>query len=306
MLCCCPGGEAVGQAGLKAPCWGSGGAGGGGEVAMEATGLLLLKLSEALRRENMVRASGKLGGVAGVLAGVHICGKETRGQGSPHLLPPTRAWHKTPVTPCCGIWSPQSCTLLTVLPTSSSTEGSRCCKSSWQRTQTGPPVLSQVKDTHCSTTHWCHAGPAAFWLCGYKAQAQLPPPRRLGTLQPYWAPVVCVLQIANCPRESNKAAADSKSLRHICPSRLQAAGAGELRPSLGTAGREQRQAAPTCGCLHTSRHSAPPSSMNMLAPVSSQGPVCVAAAGWEAPSICECVYTGQCFRLLQALSAMLG
>ncbi|KFQ93235.1 hypothetical protein Y956_05241, partial [Nipponia nippon] len=49
-------------------------------VAMEATGLLLLKLSEALRRENMVRASGKLGGVAGVLAGVHICGKETRGQ----------------------------------------------------------------------------------------------------------------------------------------------------------------------------------------------------------------------------------
>lgn len=35
-------------------------------------GLLLLKLSEALRRENMARASGKLGGVAGVLAGVHI------------------------------------------------------------------------------------------------------------------------------------------------------------------------------------------------------------------------------------------
>ena len=32
------------------------------------------KLSEALRRENRVRASGKFGGVAGVLAGVHICG----------------------------------------------------------------------------------------------------------------------------------------------------------------------------------------------------------------------------------------
>lgn len=32
------------------------------------------KLSEALSLENMVRASGKLGGVAGVLAGVHICG----------------------------------------------------------------------------------------------------------------------------------------------------------------------------------------------------------------------------------------
>lgn len=47
--------------------------GGGGEVAMDAIlGLLLLKLSDALRRENMVRASGKLGGVAGVFAGVHI------------------------------------------------------------------------------------------------------------------------------------------------------------------------------------------------------------------------------------------
>lgn len=101
MLCCWPGGEAAGQVGLKAPCWGSGGAGGGGEVAIEATGLLLLKLSEAFRRENMVRASGKLGGVAGVLAGVHICGKETGGQvcggGVLHLLPPTRVQHKTPL-----------------------------------------------------------------------------------------------------------------------------------------------------------------------------------------------------------------
>lgn len=42
---------------------------------MEAMGLLALKLSEALRRENMARASGKLGGVAGVLAGVCICGE---------------------------------------------------------------------------------------------------------------------------------------------------------------------------------------------------------------------------------------
>lgn len=41
-------------------------------MAIEAMGLLLPKLSEALRRENMARASGKLGGVAGVLAGVHI------------------------------------------------------------------------------------------------------------------------------------------------------------------------------------------------------------------------------------------
>lgn len=55
------------------PTWG-----GGGEVAMEAAmglpPLPLLKLSEAFSRENMVNASGKLGGVAGVLAGVHIWG----------------------------------------------------------------------------------------------------------------------------------------------------------------------------------------------------------------------------------------
>lgn len=75
---CCgpPGGEAaVGQLGVaKLPvAWGKCG---GGDVADVAMGLPLLpppwKLSEALRRENMVRASGKLGGVAGVLAGVHI------------------------------------------------------------------------------------------------------------------------------------------------------------------------------------------------------------------------------------------
>lgn len=41
--------------------------------------------------------------------------------------------------------------------------------------------------------------------------------------------LLCMLQIPNCPRESNKARAASKSLRHICPSRLQAAGARELR-----------------------------------------------------------------------------
>lgn len=41
---------------------------------MEAMGLAPI-LSEARRWENMARASGKLGGVAGVLAGVHIWGK---------------------------------------------------------------------------------------------------------------------------------------------------------------------------------------------------------------------------------------
>lgn len=75
-----PGGGWVCVPGVHNPCWlATGGVmpqltgGGGGEVAMDAIlGLLLLKLSDALRRENMVSASGKLGGVAGVFAGVHI------------------------------------------------------------------------------------------------------------------------------------------------------------------------------------------------------------------------------------------
>lgn len=67
------------DAGAHMPCWFGGDMGqpelkftGGGDVAIEAIGLLLLKLSEAFSRENIVSASGKLGGVAGVLAGVHI------------------------------------------------------------------------------------------------------------------------------------------------------------------------------------------------------------------------------------------
>lgn len=63
---CWFGGEEA-QCGLKLP---------GGEQAFEVAGLLLFcKLSEVRSFENMAKASGKLGGVAGVLLGVHImCG----------------------------------------------------------------------------------------------------------------------------------------------------------------------------------------------------------------------------------------
>lgn len=49
----------------------------GGEQATAAMGLLLLlcRPSEVRSLENMANASGKLGGVAGVLLGVHICRK---------------------------------------------------------------------------------------------------------------------------------------------------------------------------------------------------------------------------------------
>lgn len=57
------GGEEA-QKGLKLP---------GGEHAMDVMGLLLLwRFSEVRSLENIARASGKLGGVAGVLLGVHI------------------------------------------------------------------------------------------------------------------------------------------------------------------------------------------------------------------------------------------
>lgn len=51
----------------------------GGEQATAVMGLLLFcRLSEARSLENMASASGKLGGVAGVLLGVHICGEKIK------------------------------------------------------------------------------------------------------------------------------------------------------------------------------------------------------------------------------------
>lgn len=51
----------------------------GGEQATAVMGLLLFcKPSEARSLENMASASGKLGGVAGVLLGVHICWERTQ------------------------------------------------------------------------------------------------------------------------------------------------------------------------------------------------------------------------------------
>lgn len=75
---CWLGGEEA-QKGLKLP---------GGEQAMEVMGLLLLwRFSEVRSLENMARASGKLGGVAGVLLGVHICGERRRWvSGSPWVV----------------------------------------------------------------------------------------------------------------------------------------------------------------------------------------------------------------------------
>lgn len=49
-------------------------------------------------------------------------------------------------------------------------------------------------------------------------------PRQAFVLQAY-----CMLQIPICPAESNEATAVSKSLRHICPGRLQVAEARELK-----------------------------------------------------------------------------
>ena len=52
----------------------------GGEQATAVMGLLLFcRPSEARSLENMASASGKLGGVAGVLLGVHICWERTLG-----------------------------------------------------------------------------------------------------------------------------------------------------------------------------------------------------------------------------------
>lgn len=106
--CCAPGGHvgcgwwrwwklwAVGEEGGIQAAWWLGGDEAqkglkfaGGEQATAVMGLLLLcRPSEARSFENMASASGKLGGVAGVLLGVHICWERTQGsQGLPTWAP---------------------------------------------------------------------------------------------------------------------------------------------------------------------------------------------------------------------------
>lgn len=94
------GGEEA-QKGLKLP---------GGEQAMEVMGLLLLwRLSEVRSLENMASASGKLGGVAGVLLGVHICRAQNWGggqlaHGEGFWGSPTRPWLR--ILPVPHTWLP--------------------------------------------------------------------------------------------------------------------------------------------------------------------------------------------------------
>lgn len=85
----------------------------GGEQATAVMGLLLLcRPSDVRSLENMARASGKLGGVAGVLLGVHICSerhgcREGGPPAQPHCLAPGPRWGSLsgPFTPSC---SPQA------------------------------------------------------------------------------------------------------------------------------------------------------------------------------------------------------
>lgn len=71
---------------------------------MEPRGLpTLLKLSEAFRRENMVRASGKLGGVAGVFAGVHIYWERVGVGGEERRV--TKQYGKCSVQKTLGLYS---------------------------------------------------------------------------------------------------------------------------------------------------------------------------------------------------------
>lgn len=112
--CCAPGGHvgcgwcrwwklwAVGEEGGIQAAWWPGGDeaqkglkfAGGEQATADMGPLPLCKPSDARSLENMASASGKLGGVAGVLLGVHICWERTRGLGEgyrpaprPHLRP---------------------------------------------------------------------------------------------------------------------------------------------------------------------------------------------------------------------------
>lgn len=79
----------------------------GGEQATAVMGLLLCRPSDVRSLENMARASGKLGGVAGVLLGVHICSERHRCREGcpwpprPSLTPGPKQLqqHKAPLSP---------------------------------------------------------------------------------------------------------------------------------------------------------------------------------------------------------------
>lgn len=72
--------------------------GAGGEQAMDAwegPPLPPEPHSDARSLENMVMASGKLGGVAGVFLGVHICGTNTRGGKLTKSSLPPSSWRRS-------------------------------------------------------------------------------------------------------------------------------------------------------------------------------------------------------------------
>lgn len=277
--------------------------GGHGAAAVEALGGFEAGehgegIGEVRRRGRRVGGSAHLReGDAGV----------RRGGGGLHLLPPTRTQHKTPLPPSLQH---------TELPDPRSADDAGRKQQLFKTLKTNavvrapvrgpredPVVPGQVGDPLYSTASWCHPGRAAFWLSGRKAQAQLPPRGRVSALRPCRALALhtyCTLQIPNCPRESNEATAASKSLRHICPGRLWVARARKLKgPSLGTAGRERRQAAPMHMCalvfthIQTStlyqRHTPVGQRFaRSVAPASTQGLAC--AAGQRARTS-ACVYT---------------
>lgn len=121
-----------------------------------------------------------------------------------------------------------------------------------------------------------------------------------------------MLQIPSCPRESNKATAASKSLRHICPSRLQAAGPQELRDRVWGQLEESRgRQHPHVGVytLADALHSTPEPLLGNAPGICSlqraHKDLCVWLLQDGKHYVSVSVYTGQCFRLLQALSAML-
>lgn len=119
--------------------------------------------------------------------------------------------------------------------------------------------------------------------------------------------LLCMLQIPNCPRESNKAAADSKSLRYICPSRLWAARAWELRDQVWGQLEESRGSSTHVWvfthlqtlCRQHQSHA--PARFQEFARSSEHTRTCVWLVQVGKQQLSECVYTGHCCRLLQAL-----
>lgn len=167
------------------------------------------------------------------------------------------------------------------------------------------PLLCPAKSGTSSPPHPTGATPG-LQLSGHSAQLSSHPMGDRERSGPAGHPL-CTLQIPTGPRESNEATAASKSLGHICPSRLRAAGARGFRARVwGELG--ERRGRSTHG-LRLNTHPDTAHAVLGTHPGGSAAPASARALAVRRGGTCAYLPLGsqsRCSRLPQPLSAVLG